>query len=85
MSQPIDALISMKMRINETLRNYASQYWKLYNEISGNNKKIVASTFRMGLPEDLELRESLIKRPPEDIRQLIRLIEEYKRLEDDQS
>ncbi|XP_030964563.1 uncharacterized protein LOC115985804 [Quercus lobata] len=37
----------------------------------------------MGLPEDFGLQESLMRRPPEDIRQLIRRIEEYKRLEDD--
>ena len=37
----------------------------------------------MGLPEDSELRESLTKRPPEDMRQLMRRIEEYKRLKDD--
>ena len=37
----------------------------------------------MGLPENLELRESLTKRHPEDMRQLMRHIEEYKRLEDD--
>nr|XP_023891430.1 uncharacterized protein LOC112003468 [Quercus suber] len=37
----------------------------------------------MGLPEDSRLRESLTKKPPEDMRQLMRRIEEYKRLEDD--
>jgi len=37
----------------------------------------------MGLPEDSELQESLTKRPPEDMRQLMRHIEEYKCLEDD--
>ena len=72
----------MKMRVGETLHNYASWYWELYNEISGGNKKIVANTFKMGLPEDSELRESLTKMPPKDIRQLMRRIEEYKRLED---
>ena len=76
--QPVDALLSIKMRVGETLRSYVSQYWELYNEI----EKIAASTFRMGLPEDSELRESLMKRPPEDIRQLMRRIEEYKCLED---
>lgn len=45
---------------------------------------MAASTFRMGLPEDSGLRESLTKKPPESIRQLMRRIEEYKRLEDDQ-
>ena len=37
----------------------------------------------MGLPKDSELRESLTRKPPEDIRQLMRRIEEYKRLDDD--
>ena len=37
----------------------------------------------MGLLKGSELWESLTKRPPEDMRQLIRRIEEYKRLEDD--
>ena len=37
----------------------------------------------MGLLEDSELRESLTKMPPEDMRQLMRCIEEYKCLKDD--
>ena len=37
----------------------------------------------MGLPKDSELRESLTREPPKDMRQLMRHIEEYKRLEDD--
>ena len=73
----------MKMRVDKTLHNYASRYWELYNEIGRGNEKIVPSTFRMGLPEDFELGESLTKRPPEDIRQLMRRIEEYKCLEND--
>nr|XP_023892581.1 uncharacterized protein LOC112004568 [Quercus suber] len=81
--QLVDALLSMKMRLGETLHSYAGRYWELYNEIGGGNKKIAASTFRMGLPEDFGLRESLTKKPPEDMRQLMRRIEEYKRLEDD--
>ena len=83
MPQSVDALLSMKMRVGETLRSYTSWYWKLYNEIGGGNEKIATSTIRMGLPEDSELRESLTKRPPEDMRQLMRRIEEYKCLEDD--
>ncbi|XP_050255263.1 uncharacterized protein LOC126701186 [Quercus robur] len=71
------------MKVGETLRSYASRYWELYNEIGEGNEKIMASTFRMGLPEDSELRESLSKRPPENMRQLMRRIEEYKHLKDD--
>ncbi|XP_075670439.1 uncharacterized protein LOC142640250 [Castanea sativa] len=76
--QPVDALLSMKMGAGETLCNYTSWYWELYNEIGGGNERIVASTFLLGLPEDSELRESLTRRPPEDMRQLMRRIEEYK-------
>ena len=47
-------------------------------------KKIAASTFWLGLPKDFELQDSLTRRPPEDIRQLMRRIKEYKWLEDDQ-
>ncbi|XP_075645517.1 uncharacterized protein LOC142616579 [Castanea sativa] len=81
--QPVDALLSMKMGVGETLRNYASRYWELYNEIGGGNEKIAASTFQIGLPEESGLRESLTLKPPEHMRQLMRRIEEYKRLEDD--
>ena len=73
----------MKMRVRKTLRNYASRYWEFYNEIGGGNEKIAASTFRMGLLKDSELRESLTRKPPDDMRQLMRHIKEYKRLEDD--
>ena len=83
MPQPVDALLSIKMGVSETLRSYASWYWELYNEIGGGNEKIVARTFRMGLPENSELQESLTKRPSEDMRQLMRRIKECKRLEDD--
>ena len=55
----MDALLSMKMSVGKTLHSYASRYWELYNEIGGGNEKIATSTFRMGLPEDFELRKSL--------------------------
>ncbi|XP_075654675.1 uncharacterized protein LOC142624811 [Castanea sativa] len=71
------------MGAGETLRNYASRYWELHNEIGEGNEKIAVSTFQMGLLEESGLRESLTLKPPEDMRQLMRRIEEYKRLEDD--
>ena len=37
--QPVDALLSMKMRIGKTLHNYASWYWELYNEIGGGKRR----------------------------------------------
>ena len=53
--QPVDALLSMKIGVGETLRSYANRYWEMYNEIGGGNEKITTSTFRMGLPEDSKL------------------------------
>ena len=44
---------------------------------------MATSTFRLGLPKDSELRDSLTKRPLENIRQFMRRIEEYKMLEGD--
>ena len=38
--QPVDALLSMKMRVGETLRSYASRYWELYNEIGGATRRL---------------------------------------------
>ena len=73
----------MKMRARETLRSYASRYWEIYNEIGGDNERVTASTFRMGLLEDFELQESLTKKPPKGMQQLMRRFEEYKRLDDD--
>ena len=35
----MDALLSMKMRVRETLNSYASQYWELYNEIVGGGQQ----------------------------------------------
>ena len=64
----MDALLSMKMGAGETLYSYASRYQELYNEIGGGNEKIATSTFQMGLPEDSELRDSLTRRPPKDMR-----------------
>ena len=58
----------MKMGVRETLWSYTSRYWELYKEIGGGNEKVAASTFRLGLPEDSELQESLTMRSPEDMR-----------------
>ena len=60
----MDVLLFMKMGAGETLRSYANRYWELCNEIGRGNEKVAASTFRLGLPEDLELWVSLTKRPP---------------------
>lgn len=44
---------------------------------------MAANTFRLGLPQDSKLQDSLIMKHPKSMHQLIRQIEAYKRLEDD--
>lgn len=44
---------------------------------------MAASTFRLELSQDLELRDLLTMRPVGNMHRLIRHIKEYKRLEDD--
>ena len=46
---------------------------------------MAASTFRLELPQDLELRDSLTMRPLESMHRLMSRIEEYKRWEDDKA
>nr|XP_023890246.1 uncharacterized protein LOC112002327 [Quercus suber] len=68
---------------DEELKRLCRLYWKLYNETGEGNEKITVSTFRMGLPKDSKIQESLTRKPLEDMRHLIRRIKEYKHLEDD--
>lgn len=44
---------------------------------------MAASTFRLRLPQESELKDSLTMKPLENMHQLIRQIEEHKRLEYD--
>ena len=56
----------------------------MYNEIGGDNGEITASTFKVGLPIDFELRASLALKPVTNMHKLMEQVKEYKRLEDDQ-
>lgn len=81
--QPIDALLSIRIRNEETLRSYTNRYWELYNKIGGGNEQVATSTFKLGLLKDSKLKDSLTMLPPKGMHQLMRRIEEFKRLEDD--
>ena len=72
------------MKEGETLRAYSDRYCDLYNQIEGDNGGIAASTFKVGLPIDSNLRALLALKPVTDMNKLMEWVEEYKRLEDDQ-
>ena len=83
--KPLDSLLSMAMREDETLRTYSDRYWETYNEIDGDFEDVVVRTFKMGLPTDHELWKSLTMKPSFSIRQLMDRISKYKRVEEDQT
>ena len=83
-SKPFASFLSLVMKEGETFKAYSDRYWELYNEIGGDNKGFTASTFKVGLPIDSDLRASLALKPVTDINKLMERVEEYMRLEDDQ-
>ena len=48
--QSVDALLSIKMGVGKTLRNYTSRYWELYNEIGRVTKKFQQALLEWGYP-----------------------------------
>ena len=82
--QPLDSLLSLSMREEETLKTYSNRYWEMYNEIEGNFKDITISTFKSVLPIEHGLRKSLTGKPVTSLRQLMDQIDKYKRIEEDQ-
>ena len=79
-----DSLLTMSMKEGETFKAYLNCYWELYNEIVGDNGGITASNFKVELPINSEMRALLALKPITDMHKLMELVEEYKRLEDDQ-
>ena len=82
--RPLDSLLSLSMREEETLKAYSDRYWEMYNEIEGDYDNIAISTFKSGLPTKHGLRKSLTRKPVTSLRQLINRIDKYKRVEEDQ-
>jgi hypothetical protein len=58
----VDSLLSMSMKDSESLKNYSSKYWELYNEVDGCSKEIVVKTFKLRLAPSSKLRQALTRR-----------------------
>ena len=65
--QLINALLSIRMRSGETFQLYANRYWELYNKIRRRNKQVAANTFKLRLPQESKLKDSLTMRPFENM------------------
>ena len=79
----MDALMTMKLGDNESVKNYVARYSETYNDIENCGEDVAVPTFKLGLLIDSGLRQSLTKRPPSNMRKLMSRIEQFIRLEED--
>ena len=56
----------------------------MFNKIEGDFSHVAINTFKLGLPAKHGLRKSLTGKPVTCVRQLIDMIDKYKRVEEDQ-
>jgi hypothetical protein len=79
----VDSLMALVMRSGESLKSYSARYWETYNEIDRCGEDVAISQFRFGLPVGSKLRQSLAKKPPPDMSNLMSRIEQHVRVEED--
>ena len=82
--QPLDSLLSMSMREEESVKPYSERYWEMFNEIDGDFDEVAIKTFKVSLPFEHGLRKSLIGKPVISLRQLMDRVDKYKRIENNQ-
>ena len=82
--QPLDSLLSISMRERESVKVYSERYWEMFNEIDEDFDEVAIKTFKVGLPAEHGLRKSLTGKPVTSLRQLMDIVDKYKRIEDDQ-
>ena len=80
--RPLDSLLSLSMREEETLKTYSDRYWEMYNEIDGDFEDMAISTFKIGLPTENGLRKSLTGKPVTSVHQLMDRIDKYNRVKE---
>uniref|UniRef100_A0A2N9GVF9 Retrotransposon gag domain-containing protein n=1 Tax=Fagus sylvatica TaxID=28930 RepID=A0A2N9GVF9_FAGSY len=79
----MDALLTMKLEDNETIKEYSTRFWETYNDIDGRDEEVAVRTFKLGLHPDSGLRQSLTKRPAPTVGKLMHRIDEFIRVEED--
>ena len=79
----VDSLMALAMRSGENLKSYSARYWETYNEIDRCEEDIAITQFRFGLPLGSKLRQSLTKKPPPNMSNLMSRIEQHVRVEED--
>ena len=77
--------MSMRMKDSESLKNYSSRYWEVYNEVDGGTEDMAITAFKQGLDSESELRHSLSKRLAKNMRDLMSRIQQYVWVEEDRA
>ena len=71
------------MRPGESLKSYLASYWETYNEIDLCGKDLAVRQFKFGLSTGCTIRQSLTKKPPLNMTDLMSRIEQHIRVEED--
>ena len=66
--RPLNALLSLSMHDEETLKAYSDRYWETYNEMDDNFDNIAIITSKYSLPAEHGLRKSLTGKPATSMR-----------------
>ena len=75
--------MALTMKSGESLKSYSTRYWETYNEIDMCGEDLVVRQFKFGLPIGSKMRQSLTKKPPPNMANLMSRIEQHVRVEDD--
>ena len=79
----LDTLMMIKLGDNESIKDYPARFWETYNNIDSCAEDTAVQSFKLGLPPDSGLRQSLTKRPPTNLKKLMDQVEQYVRIEED--
>jgi hypothetical protein len=79
----VDSLMALTIKSGETLKSYSSKYWETYNEIDRCGEDLAIRQFRFGLPQGCRIRQSLTKKLPFSMADLMLRIEQHIRDEED--
>ena len=76
-TREMDALLTMKLQDNETIKDYSTRFWETYNDIDGCSEEVAIRTFKLGLPTDTGLCQSLTKCLAQTLGKLMHRIDQF--------
>ena len=71
----VNSLMALAMKSGESLKSYSARYWETYNEIDMCGEDLAVRQFKFGLPIGSKIRQSLTKKPPPNMANLMSRIE----------